>query len=239
MIIGCFTPLVKIFLPYFWVPDLDAKGVQKKDKEGNPLEIRVTCNQMLKDPERILRDEPFRFHVPRSVGAFGMHFKRPTNVTDNNLVMWLTGDDIGQQIDPTFTISTETDAYGVALIPLRPDVQGALVTSLATGGADTADLFAKEREQALQAHEKAVRISKHRAERAAKHMVRTFRDQRQKDKEAGRGHYVPSPAEYLAAYYLAEQETEEAQQMQAVVTRFNDMMDKIEAKGVASIGQGP
>lgn len=233
MIIGCFTPLVKIFLPYFWVPDLDKDGKQKVDKAGNLLEIKVTSNDLLKNAERIVLEEPFRFHVPRSVGAFGMHFNRPINVPDVNLVSWLSGDDIGQQIDPTFSISTETDAYGVALIPLRPDVQGALVTSLAGGSGDTQVLFEKERDQAVAAHRKAVQISKHRAERAAKQMVRGFKDQRQKDKEAGRGHYVPSPAEYLAAYYLAEQETEEAAQMAAVVDRFNNMMDKIEAKGIA------
>lgn len=233
MIVGCFTPLVKIFLPFFWVPVLDENGEPKVDKEGNPIEKRVTCNDLLKDPNRVVLDEPFRFYVPRSVGSFGLHVNRPVNVPDRNLVMFLTGDDIGQQIDLTYEVSNETDCYGIAEIPLRPDVQGALVTSLALGGEDTTELLVKEKLQAKVAHEKAVAISKHRAERAARQLVRGFKDQRQKDKEANRGHYVPSPSEYLAAYYLAEKETEEANQMAAVVERFNSMMDKIEAKGLS------
>ena len=244
MIVGCFTPLVKIFLPYFWVPvmDKDGKPVFERDAAGKvvldrfgkpmPKEERITCNDLLKDAERIIRVEPMRFLVPRSVGAFSVALNRPTNCSDPNLVMYLTGDDIGQQIDPTWQVHTETDCYGMASIPLRPDVQGALISSLASVDlADTETILKDERETARRGHERAVAISEHRAVRAARHVVKHLKLQRQLDKEANRGHYVPSPSEYLAAYYLAETEKDEAAQMQQVVSQFGDMMDKIEQKG--------
>jgi hypothetical protein len=236
MIIGCFTPLVKIFLPYFWTPVVDEKGKPVFEKDGKTQkEKKVTCAELLKTPDRIIVDEPMRFLVPRSVGGFSLRLNRPLNVPDNNLVMYLTGDDIGQQIDYEYRIHTETDCYGVAGIPLQPDIQGMLVTSLAGGGDDAEDLLRAEKATALAAHKKAVEISKHRCIRAAKRMFHNMKTQRQTDKEANRGHYVPSPAEYLAAYYLAEQESKEAEEMKAVVDQFSGMMDKIEQKGLGIV----
>lgn len=233
MIIGCFTPLVKIFLPYFWVPVLDADGKKVFEDDGKTVkERKVTCNDLLKTPDRIVEDEEMRFLIPRSVGGFSMKLNKPLTVSDINLAMYLTGDDIGQQIDYEYRTHTETDCYGVADIKLSPDVQGMLVTSLASGSDDVEDLFAAEKATAIAAHKRAVEVSKHRCIRAAKRMFGSMKAQRQADKEVNRGHYVPSPAEYLAAYYLAEQETEEAERMKAVVDQFSGMMDKIEQKGL-------
>lgn len=232
MIIGCFSPLVKIFLPYFWIPVVDDKGRPVLEADGKtPKEQKVTCTDILKNPTRIVEMETMRFHIPRSVGAFNMRLNRPVDLKDNNLAVYLTGDDIGQQIN--FGAHAETDCYGVAAIPLRPDVQGMLVASLASGGDDAEQMLAEEKKQAKDAHAQAILISEHRCIRAAKKIFSSMKQQRQIDKEANRGHYVPSPAEYLAAYYLAEQESEEAERMKAVVDQFSGMMDKIEQKGSA------
>lgn len=230
MIIGCFTPLVKIFLPEFYVLEKDAKGQFVLDKDGKPKETKVTNVEVLKNPSRITQEETIRFLVPRSVGAFSVITGRPSNVTDLNLAMFLTGDDIGQQINDS--VHNETDCYGMAAIPIQADVQGALVASLATGGDDADAIMKAEKKRAIEAHVKAKEISHHRAVRAAKWLVNGVKEQRQKDKEANRGHFIPSPAEYLSIYYLAEQEKQEAEEMSAVMNQFAGMMDKIEAKGI-------
>ena len=232
MIIGCFSPLIKIFLPSFWVPVLDEKGQPVLDEHGKPKEKRVKQTELLQNPTRIVEDEQMRFEIPRSVGAYHMRLNRPVNLDDKNLAVYLTGDDIGQQLDEEFRIHTETDCYGVAAIPLRSDVQGMLVASLASGDGAAEQLLLEERKQAKEAHDRAIKISHHRCVRAAKKMVAALKDQRQKDSESNRGSYVPSPSEYLAAYYLAEQESEEAEKMRAVVDQFSGMMDKIEQKGL-------
>ncbi len=232
MIIGTFSPLVKIFLPYFRVPVLDKSGKPILDENGLPKEIKVKQTELLSDPKRITKDEQMRFEIPRSVGTFSLRLNRPVDIKDINLSMYLTGDDIGQQLDPDFRIHTETDGYGVASIPLKADVQGMLVASLASGASDVEKLLADEKKQAAEAHARAIKISQHRCIRAAKKMVAGLKDQRQRDREANRGSYIPSPSEYLAAYFLAEEESAEAERMRAVVEQFTGMMDKIEQKGI-------
>ncbi len=217
MIIGAYSQLVKMFLNEFWV--IDEKG----------KETKVKNTDMVKDPERIYKQEKFWFHVPRSVGAFKVTINQPENVNDKDLVCFVTGDDIGQRIDETFESSTETDCYGISLLPLKSDVQGMILQGLATGETsfDEKDL----KNQLKSAHEKAKEISEHRCKRAAKKLVQSIKDQRQKDTEANRGHYVPSPAEYLTAYFLAKDETEEAMAKKEVVDKFSGMMGQIEKKG--------
>ena len=232
MIIGAFSPLIKIFLPYFWIPVLDKDGKPVLDAEGNATEKRVKQSEILSKPTRIIEDEILRFEVPRSIGAYHMRVGRPVNLEDRNLAVYLTGDDIGQQMDEDFRINTETDCYGIAAIPLKSDVQGMLVASLASGDESAEKLLMDERKQAAEAHAQAKLISHHRCVRAAKRMVASLKDQRQKDREANRGSYVPSPSEYLAAYYLSEQESAEAERMRAVVEQFSGMMEKIEQKGI-------
>jgi hypothetical protein len=224
MIVGSYSQLVKIFLPEFWVTD---------EKTGK--ETRVKCTDMIKDPERIMKKEKIRFHIPRSVGAFNVTLNQPENIADKDLACYLTGDDIGQREDPEFVVSTETDCYGIASLAIKSDIQGMILQGLATGEASISEGDLKA--QLKTAHENAVKISEHRCRRAAKKIVQGIKDQRQKDTEAGRGHFVPSPAEYLAAYFLAADETTDALAKKAVVDKFAGMMDQIEAKGAATLNR--
>lgn len=206
MICATYSPLAKIFQPYFHVYDFS---------EGKPVIIEtVTREQLMKTPERIFKEETFSVVVRRDSGDLHFVSGRPKNITDQLVRWWVSGGTNAEEVQ-------ETDEYGVVEMPIDPETQGALTYFLA----NPQDRASKGIQEALMhASNRAKEMSHARVLKSARQVYNALKKQYELNEEQKLGRYPPSPVEFLCAYALASDMAKEQDEKQELTEKFAALM---------------
>lgn len=185
MLIGCFSPLVKIFVPYYEVYENGkTKIVKQADLQDNF--------------DLLFKEERFSFLVPRSSCDQRFIFGEPRNIADADLAQWLTGGESGEH-------NKETEWTGLAHLQMDPDVIGQMMAAAAMGQSSSG------LEAPMQsAREKAKLVSEARIMRQVRRVYENYVNQVSLNKEQSLGAPNFSVTEYLCSKLL-KRETAELQ----------------------------
>jgi hypothetical protein len=195
------SPLAKIFQPLFYV------GTEA-----------VTTSDLMRDPERIFKHEPFSVVVERSQGSIRFTHGIPKLVSDETLALYLSGGETGEW-------KQETDFTGIAQLPLSPEATGVIMAALTGQGA--LELAENAHHAAKQALDAAKLISESRVLRQVRHVYALLKKQREQNKEDKRGDAPPTPTEYLCAYVLAAEEAKKSDETKKITEQFKNLMSHI------------
>jgi hypothetical protein len=207
MLVGCFSPLVKCFLPQYEVLE-----------EGK--EPRIVYQKDLKEnPELVRKVERFRFAVPRPVGAQIFVYGEPREISDKNLIQWLVGGENNAE--------QETQWTGLVGVQMSAELQGAMMAVVAAGG-NPGDIKASMNE----AIEKARVISERRVMSQIKFIYQNYQDQLQLNKELKQGDFQFSTTEFLCHYVLDDEikkRDKANEKANALMSQFGDNVRKATA----------
>ena len=206
-VVGCFCPMAKIFQPRFEV----------KNPDGT-FEI-VTTAMLMRDPERIRKEEKFSILIERSIGDVKFWYGEPRYLANSDLVAYATGG-----IDGDF--KQETDFSGLVEVPLDGDTMGELMAQIAGGQAAEGSLTSRIKGSQQIARE----ISEKRVMRQIRTTLQRLKKERERLQEEGKGNYTPSPVEFLCTYALASEETTTTEELKKITDSFNELMSKVESK---------
>ena len=207
-VVGCFCPLAKIFQPRFEVK-----------KEDGTFEV-VTTSDLMKNPERIHKEEKFSILVERSCGDIKFWCGEPRYLSDSDLVGFLTGGPAGDW-------KQDTDFSGLTEVQMNGDTMGELMAQIAGGQPAAKSLESRIRVS----QSEAKKISEARVYRMIKLMLSRLKKERERLKEEGKGSYVPSSVEFLCTYAMATEEAQNVDEMKRITDSFNDLMAKVESTG--------
>jgi len=205
MLVGL-CPLAKIFLPYFHVYD---------GKDFNRPVETVTTSQLMKNPDRIYKEEFFSIAVKREVGGLNFIYNIPRQIPDTLIRNWLSNPNV-----------QETDCYGIVEMPLDQEAQAAMAYYV-TNSRNPDKLLM---EQVAAAREQAKTASLERVLGNIRRVNHAMRRQYELNEEQKLGDFIPSPVEYLCAYALAEEQTRSAAEEQAVKDKFKMLMAETRAR---------
>ena len=180
MLVGIFSPLVKMFAATHEVWDKDGKVV-----------IR-TLEEVQDNPDLLFSEEKFAVNVPRSSGDQRFVYGQPRFIRDQDLIGWLTGGDEGSFV-------RETDWSGCVQLQLPPDAMGEMMAAIASG-----EKGSSVDSELARATAKAREISKTRCMRQVKFVWDNYLSQVALNKEQNLGEPRFSPTEYLASKVLAK-----------------------------------
>jgi hypothetical protein len=178
MLVGIFSPLVKMFVPSHTV---------WRDKKP----VLVTLQELQDNPEALFSTEKFAINIPRSAGDQRFVSGAPRFLRDEDLVGWLTG-------GPEGTFCKETDWTGCVQVRMPAEAMGEMMAALASGEASE-DV---QSELAI-ATKAAMAISHERCMRQVRFIWENYLSQVALNKEQNLGDPRFSPTEYLASKVLA------------------------------------
>lgn len=203
------SPLAKIFQRRF--------RVREKAKSGDVVESVITVQDLLKNKERIYKDE-----------VFSVPFKSVTG----DIIFWSGIPSIIQDQDKINTISgafggvraQETDALGIVKLPVDENILSGMFALFGGGGSPDIQKAVKE------ALAKAKFLSHERCLNAARRVYERMVTQRQQiDEAGGKQKFVPSPTEMLCTYVLEKEASQEVAQREQTAKDFESMIERIEA----------
>lgn len=201
------SPLAKIFQPRFRV----------RDKNG--VETVVKREQLLSDPSRVFKAEPFSVQFVTTLGPIEFWSGIPKPIQDESQKRVILGNaDIFE--------SAETDDTGIVALDLEMDALSTIF-SVAAGG--TSDKGIKE--MMAKAMAKATEASNARCMEQCRRVYRNMRSQMQMIEESGQGRYIPSTAERLVAYVLEKEMSQEVANQRKQEQDFLDTMARITQAG--------
>lgn len=182
MLVGCFTPLIKCFLPRWEVLE-----------EGKPP--RIVLQQELRErPEEVRKIERIRFAIPRSVGDQLFILNEPREIADPDLIQWLVGGENNNE--------QETMWSGLVPVKMDAEVQGAMMAAVASGAGT--DML---KNSMASAYERAKLKSHDRVMSQIRFLFNNYQQQLQLNKEQNVGHFQFSTSEYLCHYVLNDEIT--------------------------------
>lgn len=199
MLIGSFSPLVKIFQPQW----------QQK---------------LIDNPELIMdeSEKGWDMYIPKPSGAYGIRWSTPKEESSIILIEWLTGGFDGNQ-------SAETDEYGIVQVPIDAADTGEIFAKLQNliDADDPKAIKAALQGQKANlkgAMTRAREMSDARVWRAISRVYTHIKSQYKRNKESNLGLYDPSPTEYLCVELMNRKLATENQREGKMAARMADMM---------------
>lgn len=165
---------------------------------------------LMKDPMRVFTEEEFPIRIPRSAGDVHFRYNAPKQLTERNMLIWVSGGETGEE-------NQETDWTGIVQLPLTDDDTGLL---FATMTKPAKDLMSKI--------EEAKGVAKTRSEARVMRQIRfvhnNLKKQYQVNQEAGATAYAPSTTEFLCAYVLSAEENKRSEDLKKITETFRNLM---------------
>lgn len=205
MLIGSFSPLVKIFQPAYQQELYNDPSLLWAKEQGKGWSMRVY---------KPSGDYPIKFGVPKDE-------HNPT------LIDWLTGGDDGLQCP-------ETDYTGIIQIPIESHDTGELlaqIEGMLHDGGDPKEakrLIDQKRKEFRSSIEKAHDLSEARVMRAVQAVYRSIKMQWKANKEGGFGRHDPSITEYLCVQVMLKKHEKKMKQESRVAQQMAAAMDKLD-----------
>jgi len=179
MLVGIFSPLVKMFVPFHTV---------WRDKKP----VIVTLEDLQDNPEQLFSTEKFAVTIPRSAGDIKFTSGAPRYMNNEDIVRWVTGGPEGEHC-------RETDWTGAVQVNMPAEEMGEMMAAIASGEAS------EDVQQALAvATRAAMEVSHKRCMRQVKFIWQNYLSQVALNKEQNFGDPRFSPTEYLASKVLAK-----------------------------------
>jgi hypothetical protein len=209
MLMASYTPLAKIFQPFFSVYER---------RNGKLVETElVTQDMLLRAPDRVFKKEIFSITIQRSIGTIRMISGQPMDIADPDVWQWLCP----PQGQPE---NQETDPYGVVDVRLDPEVQSA-IAYFATTSTDT--IPEELARQMRAAHDDGMARSKAKVMKQIRYLHDCLRKQYQSSDEQKLGRHDPSPVEYLCTYVLNEELMQDSEEKARIRQQFHELFQKI------------
>ena len=120
MLIGIFSTLVKMFVPFH--------TVWRPDKDGKSRPVTVTLADLQDNPEALFSAEKFAITIPRSAGDMRFTSGAPRYIATEDIVRWVTGGPEGEHCK-------ETDWTGCVQVNMPAEEMGEMMAAIASGEA--------------------------------------------------------------------------------------------------------
>lgn len=209
MLVGSFSPLVKVFQSQWHNEAMD--------------NIDILFDDTVKG---------WNIHIPKPSGAYEIKFATPREEHNKAILHWLTGGITGLQ-------SPSTDEYGVVQIQISAEETGELfarLNDILNVDDDTKEfkkLIKSQREGIKTAMQLAKEASEKRVWAAINRVYTNIKNQYKTNKESNFGLYDPSPTEYLCAELVSrslsdqnKRESQMAKRMSAIMSEHENINAK-------------
>lgn len=203
------SPLAKIFQRRF--------RVREKAKGGDIVESVVTVQDLLRDRERVYKEEVFSVPFKSVTGDIIFWSGIPSIIQDQDKINAMSGAFGGVR-------AQETDALGIVKLPVDENILSGMFALFGGGGSPDIQKAVKE------ALAKAKVLSHERCLAAARRVYDRMITQRAQIEEAGgKQKFTPSPTEMLCTFVLEKEASQEVAQRQKTTEDFESMIERIQS----------